>query len=64
MKLIKKFLKVVGRLVQHCIFMYCWYYGFIWLIKQFIIRDMFIYDDPCLWFVLVLGLYVLNEEDK
>lgn len=64
MKFIEKFLRGVRTLIQHCIFMYCWYYGSIWLIKQLIMLDMFIYDDPCLWFVMILGLYVLNEEDK
>jgi hypothetical protein len=45
-------------------FLYIWYQGFIFFLNFALDSNLFIVDDPRLWFVFLLALYNLEVYSK
>lgn len=47
-------------LFSRMLFTVIWYYSFVWFLKFFAGSPYFIVYDPVLWFLFLLGVYILE----
>lgn len=60
----REFIKKIFLICYYICFLYIWYQGFILFLNFALDSNLFIVDDPRLWFVFLLALFNLEFYNK
>lgn len=59
-----KSMKFIFKFIYFLVFTLVWFFTLIWVLKSFGSSYWFIFDDPVLWFLFFLAVYILELEKK